>query len=164
MKTISLWQPWASLWAAGVKKIETRHWPLRGRFPMQLAVHAAKRFHHDEQELCLLPEFAVPLLQLGYNTLADIPRGCIVGTVTVSRVIQFNRIEDIPPAPEVHFGNYTLGRYGWITTAHVLFPRPIPARGYQSLWEWDPDAAQEAPAPPAPRPPVQPSLFDGDSR
>ena len=26
MKAISLWQPWASLIAAGVKPYETRHW------------------------------------------------------------------------------------------------------------------------------------------
>jgi len=27
MKTISLWQPWASAVAVGSKTIETRHWP-----------------------------------------------------------------------------------------------------------------------------------------
>ncbi|HVM07165.1 MAG TPA: ASCH domain-containing protein [Acidimicrobiales bacterium] len=40
MKAISLWQPWASLIAYGVKTIETRSWstPYRGR----IAIHAAK--------------------------------------------------------------------------------------------------------------------------
>lgn len=41
MKAISLWQPWASLIAAGVKSIETRGWPTNYRG--QIAIHAAKR-------------------------------------------------------------------------------------------------------------------------
>src|ERR1043166_6932593 len=42
---ISLWQPWASLWVAGAKRIETRSWPCtrRLRLPCVLAVHAAKK-------------------------------------------------------------------------------------------------------------------------
>ena len=41
MKALSLWQPWASLIAAGVKRFETRHWETRHRGP--IAIHAAKR-------------------------------------------------------------------------------------------------------------------------
>lgn len=40
MKAISLWQPWASLIAHGVKTIETRSWSTPYRGP--LAIHAAK--------------------------------------------------------------------------------------------------------------------------
>ena len=45
MKALSLWQPWASLIAAGVKKVETRHWPTAYRGP--IAIHAAKRLESD---------------------------------------------------------------------------------------------------------------------
>lgn len=41
MKALTLWQPWASLVALGVKTIETRSWATRYRGP--LAIHAATR-------------------------------------------------------------------------------------------------------------------------
>ncbi|TRU31740.1 MAG: ASCH domain-containing protein [Microcystis aeruginosa Ma_QC_B_20070730_S2] len=41
MKAISLWQPWASLVANGLKLYETRGWPTKYRGV--LAIHAAKR-------------------------------------------------------------------------------------------------------------------------
>jgi len=41
MKAITLWQPWASLVALGVKTIETRSWATSYRGP--IAIHAAKR-------------------------------------------------------------------------------------------------------------------------
>lgn len=41
LKALSLWQPWASLVAEGVKTIETRHWSTRYRGP--LAIHATKQ-------------------------------------------------------------------------------------------------------------------------
>lgn len=41
MKALTLWQPWASLVALGVKSIETRSWSTSYRGP--LAIHAAKR-------------------------------------------------------------------------------------------------------------------------
>ena len=43
MKTISLWQPYASLIAAGVKTIETRGWaPPKGLMGQRIAIHAAR--------------------------------------------------------------------------------------------------------------------------
>lgn len=41
MKAITLWQPWASLVAVGLKRAETRGWSTRYRGP--LAIHAAAR-------------------------------------------------------------------------------------------------------------------------
>jgi hypothetical protein len=49
VKALTLWQPWASLVALGVKSIETRSWSTSYRGP--LAVHAAKR--KPEQDLRL---------------------------------------------------------------------------------------------------------------
>jgi hypothetical protein len=45
MKALSLWQPWASLIALGVKTIETRGWATKYRGP--LAIHAAQRLPRD---------------------------------------------------------------------------------------------------------------------
>jgi len=34
LKALSLWQPWASLMALGVKRIETRSWQTQHRGPL----------------------------------------------------------------------------------------------------------------------------------
>lgn len=43
MKALTLWQPWASLVALGVKRIETRSWSTRYRG--RIAIHAAADIH-----------------------------------------------------------------------------------------------------------------------
>jgi len=48
MKAISLWQPWASLIAAGLKHYETRSWaPPRELIGQTIAIHAAKKIDCD---------------------------------------------------------------------------------------------------------------------
>lgn len=48
MKAISLWQPWASLIACGMKPYETRHWsPPRDLIGQTIAIHAAKKLDRD---------------------------------------------------------------------------------------------------------------------
>lgn len=44
MKAISLWQPWASLWMAGRKRFETRHWETKHRGALANAI--SKRRHN----------------------------------------------------------------------------------------------------------------------
>ncbi len=51
MKAISLWQPWATLVALGIKQTETRHWATKHRG--QLAIHAAKRWRPEQQQAAL---------------------------------------------------------------------------------------------------------------
>jgi hypothetical protein len=52
MKAISLWQPWASLIAAGAKPFETRHWaPPRKLIGATIAIHAAKKIDKDAIDL-----------------------------------------------------------------------------------------------------------------
>ncbi len=46
MRTISLWEPWASAVAIRAKRYETRHWSTDYRGP--LAIHAAKRLNKSE--------------------------------------------------------------------------------------------------------------------
>src|SRR6185437_11075967 len=48
MRAISLWQPWASLIACGVKRYETRSWaPPRDLIGQTIAIHAAKKVDKD---------------------------------------------------------------------------------------------------------------------
>lgn len=45
MKALSLWQPWASLWACGRKRFETRDWFTTYSGP--ILVHAARRIETE---------------------------------------------------------------------------------------------------------------------
>jgi hypothetical protein len=69
---LSLWQPWATLIAAGYKWHETRHWPtrLRGR----IAIHATQRLERDlDDDLADLARLALADLELEAH-----PRGEVV--------------------------------------------------------------------------------------
>lgn len=37
-----------------------------------------------------------------------------------------------------HLGDFTPGRYAWLLDDIAPFDEPVPARGYQRLWEWTP--------------------------
>lgn len=106
MKCISLWQPWATLWAIGAKRIETRHWPTNHRGP--ILIHAAKKLTCDIPGLldairkdwehwsdalradgCVLDEER-KLIGLG-----GLPRGAIVGAVCLDDCLAVHRLERI---------------------------------------------------------------------
>ena len=37
---------------------------------------------------------------------------------------------------ELAFGDYSAGRYGWILEDLRTFKRPLPAKGWQRIWNW----------------------------
>ena len=150
MKLISLWEPWATLMALGVKRIETRSWrtPYRG----WLAIQAAKHFTADEDDLCWTEPFLTALRNGGVKDVPyragrrfHFPLGCIVAVVNLVDCV---RTEDFTanvfpcnplyrPADffsrEQPFGNYDNGRYGWVTDQLFRLPEPIPFNGKQGL-------------------------------
>src|SRR3546814_9061645 len=77
MRTISLYQPWASAMALGLKKIETRGTRILGRGPT--AIHGAKKWDED------LEYEAADFSRL-FNApgLIDAPRGYIIA---VGRIV-----------------------------------------------------------------------------
>jgi hypothetical protein len=130
MKAISLWQPYASLIGRG-KSIETRHWETNYRGP--LAIHAAKT--QKAMHLCDAEPFYSRLFT-GELALGDMPFGGIVAVCTLENCIRTFRLQDLPE-PERSFGDYTLGRYGWILRNIRILKDPIPMRGQQGFWEVD---------------------------
>ncbi len=132
MKAISLWQPWASAIALGLKRIETRHWQTSYRG--QIAIHAAKKWSLDQRE------FAAVERALGRGD-ARIALGAIVAVATLSDirptdelVIAINPVEKI-------YGNYDSGRFGWILDDVRALREPIPCMGRQSIWTLHDDMA-----------------------
>lgn len=133
MKTISLWEPWASAIAIGAKKIETRAWYTGYRGP--LAIHAAKTRDHAD---CFLfePTVRAAFAAAGITAVGDLSFGCIVATCTLKACLKTERIAGGIGELERALGGYDPGRFGWVLENVVRLPKPIPARGSQGFWEW----------------------------
>ena len=129
MKLISLWEPWATLMAIGAKRIETRSWstPYRG----WLAIHASKGGLSKAQLSDCLAEPTFSRALEGH-TLSP---GCIVAVV---RLLDCCPMEDLgypelDTPQEREFGDFSEGRWAWVTEGLFRLPRPIPFRGKQGL-------------------------------
>ena len=108
MKAITIWQPWGSAIAIEAKGYETRGWATSYRGP--IAIHAAKR----------------PYMNIIKTLPADTQR----------LLQQLDYI--VPTAQEMALGDWTPGRYAWELRNIKLLPEPIPAKGQQGLWNWEP--------------------------
>lgn len=133
MKCITLHQPWASLMATGVKKIETRSWKTSYRGP--LAIHASKRKIEMDNDTVRDIAFAVTF---GRDECV-FPHGAIVGVCNLVDCIQMNiytvanALISVSSNNELLYGQYGTGRYMWITE-NMIEIEPIPYRGQQGLW------------------------------
>ena len=125
MKAISLWQPWASAMALGWKRNKTRAWATKYRGP--LLIHAAKK-------VIGWPSFDIQSLFDGIAFQpSDLPRGvilCRVNLIDCKKIFIHNR----PKGIERALGDYTPGRFMWITEKLQIFD-PIPFCGSQRFFD-----------------------------
>jgi hypothetical protein len=132
MKAISLWQPWASLMAAGIKRIETRSWSTAYRGP--LLICAAKRV-----EACpylFTHQLIHPQLQdFNNHHWGDYPEGVALAVVNLYGVTPTE--DALPGTLEEALGNYTPGRFAWLTNDCRPLRKLIPVRGRQRLFNVD---------------------------
>ncbi len=133
MKALTLHQPWASLIAAGHKKVETRSWGTghRGR----VAIHAGKRKLDYGDELLLRD------LEVAYGVAlpAPLPFGAVVAVATLIACVPMTRELIGAQTPlERLVGGWGLGRYAWVLEDIEPLVAAVPARGAQGLWEWTP--------------------------
>lgn len=151
MKTISLWQPWASAIAAGLKTIETRSWETKYRGP--LAIHASKRWTNAERLFWLehvsadLPENIEnrdAFRKIGILDGDLIPKGVIVATCEIYACISTNEdpmlvAPDHISGPTEHiWGNYGPDRFGWLLRNVQILATPVPCVGRQGFFDWTP--------------------------
>lgn len=159
-------QPWASLLAAGVKRIETRDWHPRHVGP--LAIHASswrpgpRQVEDSDSEACaacaaellchLFPGDPVGRMTIAQRRelLLRLPFGAVLAT---ARLVDTLSIDGLGPSPilrdtrgrpvrevsadEETLGNYYgTGRLAWILDGIERLPVPAPAKGAQGLWDW----------------------------
>jgi hypothetical protein len=130
MKAISLWQPWASLMAEGLKTIETRSWATGYRG--SLAIHAAKRSLTVEERM-LIQDWRNARL-LGWEWAGtSLPFGAILAVVDLVDCVPAGNI--VPNELNAAFGNFAPGRWAWITRNCHRLPIPFPCRGAQGLFD-----------------------------
>lgn len=142
MKAISLWQPWASLIAAGIKLVETRSWPIERRGP--LAIHAAKhrltrrqrdalRTELEEMSILLYPDrrcVAPPEVMLD-----ALPYGAVVAVVHVIACRDTSEVRDRVTAQERMCGDFRPGRFAWMFQRVQKLRSPVAWRGAQGIFE-----------------------------
>jgi hypothetical protein len=130
MKLISMWEPWATLYVRGLKRIETRGWATSHRG--WVAIHACQSgltrvaFRRTIAE----DEFHDALAGLTLHP------GCILGAVRIvdcrpTREI-FKAYPELETRQQRAFGNYADGRFGLLAAPDV-FPleKPIPFKSRQ---------------------------------
>src|SRR5260221_8842541 len=132
MTSLSLWQPWASLWCSQRKVHETRSWRCSHRGC--LLVHAAKHFEKDfplddPLRVILHDEF-------GGHWPLELPTGALIGMVNVVDCVPTEMLFGDAAAndDERVCGDFSAGRFAWKRDEFRRFDRPVPYRGAQGIF------------------------------
>ncbi len=114
----------------GIKKNETRHWPLPKNIKGPIAIHAAKKLVRVSDM-----RFERALMEKGlfYD---DLPRGFMLCYFDHVECIKIT-LKDVPDCPERAFGDYTPGRYMWKMEGLNVLPWPVMIQGRQGIWNWN---------------------------
>ena len=149
MKALTLWQPWASLIAIGAKRYETRSWPAPKTLKPGdlLAIHAAKK----QDGFDVMMGASTAAADRAFWALDDaepdgwegegcypLPLGSIVAVCIFDLCFPTADIIGTVSQDERLFGDWSDGRWAWrLRVRHRLSP-PIPAKGKQGIWQWEP--------------------------
>lgn len=141
IKVITIWQPYASLIAIGLKENETRGWAAKYRGP--IAIHAAKKviplnelFNDIDPVLKFL---IIDAINREYGSYNNMPTGAIIAKGILSSVIPSEELKKNINPIEMACGDYTDGRFGWVMKDIKKLAEPIFVKGQQGLWNWDGD-------------------------
>ena len=121
VKIISVRQPWAWLLFHG-KDIENRTWRTSYRGP--LLIHASLATEPDD-----FPVQREWIETCGIVIPEDLPRGAIVGSATLTDVLDMN-----DPGGRLCFSPWLEGPYGFEMADAVTFYEPIPFRGQLGIY------------------------------
>jgi len=154
MRGLSLLQPWATLAALRLKKLETRSWPTD--FHGLLAIHASLGRSAQVQRLCTQDVFiqaALSAAGLSYDTL---PTGQILAVAGLQGSLRMQQGPVPPGTPaldlldaqqlpdqERAFGAYQVGRYAWPLLDTQALSTPVPCRGSLRLWQLPADVRRQ---------------------
>ena len=130
MRAISLWEPWGTAIAKGLKKLETRGWVTNYRGP--LVIHCAKTREHAN--FIRDPRVVADFEHVGVKNIHDLAFGHVVATCRLVAVRHTEHIVYEIPGLELALGDYAVGRFAWILEDVTPLPAPIPWKGKQGFF------------------------------
>lgn len=156
MKSLTIWQPWASLIVGSPdvppqKPVENRSWrPPESLVGERIAIHAGKTMDGDAFHDVITAQRLGPV-RSPYRTPGDFPRGAVVGVATLDRVIALqhgrdelslfdDRFQYISPATIATWGldadelRFFFGPVGWVFRDRRHLAEPVSCKGAQGLW------------------------------
>lgn len=147
MKALTVRQPWATLIALGIKRIETRTRDTKHRGP--LAIHAAATMPCRIGQRLRLGDFEVERdsrtgLLLRSDTLAwpyRLPVREIVALTTLFQTRSTDSGEHSPDEREITLGDHTPGWWAWSLSSVVPVRHSPVLRGQLGIWTVPPTAA-----------------------
>lgn len=147
LRGLTLLQPWATLIAFGVKKIETRSWlpgaeRRHGRF--EFLVHAGARVDLDA---CADPRVAFELAARGITSPDQLPTSAVLAVAHCYRAAKHpGDLDKYTLAEQGPFGVFGEGRCYWFlstVTADDRLPEPVPCKGRLGLWRPTPEVLDQ---------------------
>jgi hypothetical protein len=139
MKAVSLWEPWATLIALGIKHFETRSWEVSYRGP--LAICTVKAVPKDERaavnEFIRKGPFVDELAAAGITSLAKAEkRGArVVAICTLDSCRPADIVRQSIDVRERLAGDYKAGRWAWRLGNVQALDGFYPVAGSQKIWE-----------------------------
>ena len=131
MMAISLWEPWATAMALEMKRNETRSWTTRYRG--DLLICASKRpldvTANETLDFILRHTGIRPIIPNPGHAL------CVVRVVRCDTITATYRKDHFMTFMEGRLGDYTPGRFAWVTTDTRRLQKPIPVTGRQGLFQ-----------------------------
>lgn len=144
-KVLTLWQPWATLLAYGVKQNETR--PNYTTWKGTYLIHAAKSMARFQKDICQKEPFKSELEKIGITHYSQLPTGAVIGAFSVkwwncifeglggkfTTCQSDDLVAELGPK-EIAFGDYGKGRYVWFGENHRVLENPIPYKNGQGYY------------------------------
>jgi len=125
MKAISVWEPWATLIAMGLKQYETRSWKTFYRGPLLICA-SQKRLPFTEIST---------ILSMVNLTPNDLSYGKALAIVDLTDVFPTENLFIQNRYIEQKFGDFSPGRYAWKLENIRQIKEPILIHGRQGLFD-----------------------------
>jgi len=143
MKALTIWQPWASLIAAGAKPYEFRKWDYRKRAPalvdQRIVIHAGARPVRRGEILDIYERLRIGETELDEARTAQLLEKSNDGRSLLLAHGLGTAILRKPRKATELFGDSDRvdhEMWAWPLTDWQPFEPPVPMRGFQGFWTW----------------------------